>query len=214
MTRHTKINIFQNIKRIRDLNDFRGMIINYFNNTKPMGIAGLRLEENQEAKRIRGEINKVMHLQHSIILATGLIPELQYTPAPSIGGHIRDIDLVINIFDLSRFEISAQHLIDYIEQAIGLYEQNQKASFFRTINPFHWIGLIFDNIVSYPFRIFGKLGFDEKKIEASIFGKIIKGLLYLATSVLSSIAALFAILSFLGYLDPFLSWLKKIFKIT
>jgi len=75
----------------------------------------------------------------------------------------------------------------------------------RTINPLYWILSIIDFIVNIPFKILGKVGFNQEKLEGSFFGKLTKGTLYLMTVF----AAFLTILEKLGYLE----WFKKlIFK--
>jgi len=161
--------------------------------------------KNEEVQQIRSKINNILHEVHSTILASGIAPNIYYSPPPAIGGIAGWIGVVNNIFNLHSLEIDHRHLIDFIERSIGIYKRDKIKAFLRTINPFYWIVLLLDFIVSIPFKILGKLGFNQEKLESSFFGKLIKGVLYLVTVF----AAFLTILEKLGYLE----WFKKlIFK--
>jgi len=98
--------------------------------------------------------------------------------------------------------------LDVIERAIGIYENDRLNALFRTVNPLFWIGLILDYIVSLPFKVIGKVGFNQKKIESLITGRVIKGTLYL----IMVLAAFLTVLEKIDYLEKFISliqgWIK------
>lgn len=93
---------------------------------------------------------------------------------------------------------------DIVDRSIGIYQSDLSSCFRRTINPFWWIAKLVTWIVSLPFKLLGTIGFNQKKAEESLLGKIIKGLLYL----IMVFASLLTILDLLGLLDGF----KKISK--
>jgi len=162
--------------------------------------------ENDKAKQIRTEINRMINKVHKVVILTNVNPAVFYTPPPAIGGYATNVDLVINIFNLQRFQINPQSLIDCIDRAIGVYENDFIPSFLRTINPFYWFLCILDYIVSLPFALIGKLGFNQQKIETSFFGKLFKIIIQLILGT----AAFLTILDKTGYLDHFIKLIKKI----
>ncbi|MCD6271380.1 MAG: hypothetical protein J7K30_00705 [Deltaproteobacteria bacterium] len=165
-----------------------------------------RIEE--EAARVaRVKINRVMVETHDIILNSGINPTLTWTPPPALGGYVRDIDLIQNIFNLHGFRIGPDEVMDYIDKTIGIYESNHKPSLIRTFNPFFYIGLVFDAISELPFIAIGKFGFNRQKVESSVIGRVVKGILYLITVV----AALLTILQILDYLEPVKRFTHELF---
>jgi len=200
------IPIWENLRRINLLIEFRNLIVEYFNKVEYPGLLDYDIEprENVEVQKIRSKINSILPEAHSIILASGITPNIYYSPPPAIGGIAGPVDMVNNIFHLHRFKINPRHLIDITERSIGIYEKDKNKALLRTINPFYWIVLIIDFIVSIPFRILGRVGFDQEKLEGSFIGKIVKGILYLV----SVFAAFLTILEKLGYLEWFKSFLK------
>ena len=205
MKYYTKIPFWENKRRRTLLNRFREATVFYFNNSEAHWMADDRIE-NDKAKQTRTEINRMIHEIHKIVILSNVNPSILYTPPPAIGGYVRNIDLIINIFNLQRFQINPQSLIDYIDRAIGVYENDYNPSILRTINPLYWISVIFDYVVSLPFILIGKLGFNQQKIEASFYGKLFKIIIQLILGT----AAFLTILDKTGYLDQFIKLIKKI----
>ena len=197
-----RIPIWVNLKRIKLLKGFRSLIIEYFNNIEP--ISYLEIRENKKALMVRTQINYIIDEVHQVILLAGVTTFISYSPPPAFGGISDNIDLILNIFELYKLQISPNMLIDLVNRAIGIYERDKIRSIFGTLNPLYWLLLILDYIMSIPFYILGKVGFNQDKLEQSFWGKLIKGLLYLITVF----AALLTVLEKLGYLE----WFKKLIK--
>jgi len=194
---YTRILVWENNRRLEKLAKFRDLIVEYFNNSRAEWMVDGRIEE--EAARIaRVKINRSLDEAHNIILYSGINPAITWSPPPAIGGYVRNIDLIENIFNLGNFQISADEVLNFIDRSIGIYENNHRSSLIRTLNPFFYVGLVFDAVTDLPFMVLGKLGFNKEKAETSIIGKIIKGILYLITVI----AAFLTILQLLDFLDP------------
>ena len=200
MSYYKKITIWENRGRARLLTYFMGLIATYFNNVECLDY-GLEVREKEEAQRARTRINMTLDRVYSVIISTGIKPTIRYSPPAAVGGLVRNIDLMHNIFQLSRFQIGPQTLLDFIERTIGIYDNDRRNAFCRTINPFFWIGLVLNYVVSLPFKLIGKIGFDQQKIESSTAGRVIKGVFYLIVVF----AAFLSILEKIGYLDKFMA---------
>lgn len=196
MNYYNKIPIWENRRRVKLLNEFRNLVVTYFNNTTPIGFGGFELRENEQAVNARQVINHNLQQLYTIVIAAGVNPLIEYTPPPAVGGYIRSINVILNIFNLSRFEIRPPVLLDYIDRSIGIYKNDKTNALLRTLNPLFWLGLVFEYIARLPFKIIGKMGFDQEKAESSFIGKIVKGIFY----VITVLAALLTILNLLGYL--------------
>lgn len=190
MESYKNITIFENQKRIKELVEFRELIVNYFNE-----------EDDFEKQRLRSKINIKLQKIHSLIEESGVLTLAFYTSPPILGGKKETIELLQVIFNLNSYNgIQPNDITDPIERSIGVYEDDKINSILRTINPFFWINKIIKIIVKIPFDILGVAGFPQVKIEESFFGKIIKFILYLITAI---IIPTLPILYSLGYLDKF-----------
>jgi len=198
MDDYKKITIWENRRRVKLLNEYKVLVSTYFNNIEQSDLS-LNVRENEKAKQIRTGINKNLDRIHSFIVLAGINPRINYYPPPAVGGLVVNIDTVNDIFNLHHFQIGPQQLLDFIDRAIGIYENDKRNSLLRTRNPLFWLGLIIDYIVSLPFKIIGYIGFDQNKIESSNIGKIVKGIFYLIVFFSSFLA----VLKYLGYLEKF-----------
>lgn len=204
MVWYKKRTIVGNTLCLRSLYQFREQLVRYFNNVEYDSLTDLR--ENSEARDSRTQINRTVNIVHAIILRSGVSTNLRYTPPAMIGGYIQDIDLVANVFNLSRYMIEPNNLLDVVDRSIGQYENDRLGSLFRTINPFFWLGRSIDFLVAIPFRLFSKVGISTKNFEESSAGKISKLVLYVVTLA----ASLLTILQILGYSDSFRLFLKDL----
>jgi hypothetical protein len=200
MRTYKQIPVWENTKRINLLIKFRNLVVEYFNNVKTSDI-----QENNIAQQKRSEINAIIDKAYSTILSAGVSPFMHYSPPPVIGGYEQDIDIIHNIFHLQqvRIRLNPKFIEDIIERAVGNYKNDRVNSFWRTINPFYWLFLILDYVVRLPFFILGRVGFNQRKLEGSFVGKVIKTILYLIT-----VAASF--LTIFEKLD-LLDWFKNLF---
>lgn len=202
---YKKRTIFGNTYCLNMLYEFRENIITYFNNARYDDF-DRAFHENETALNTRSKINETVHEVHDIILYSGISPVITYTPPPMIGGYRQEIDVLTNIFNMHRYEIGPNDLLDFIERSIGRYKSDKTNSIIRTINPFFWFGQFLDLIVSIPFRFLKKAGLSSKAIEESLIGKIAKFILYVA----SLFASVLTILQILGLLDKSINFIKRI----
>mgnify|MGYP001615434167 CR=1 FL=1 len=203
MQYYSDIPLWENKRRLQVLNNFRLLVKTYYDHSNYSWMAEGQIEKD-EAKQARTEINLILHDAHNIITYSGVPTIVRYTPPPVVGGYIQNLDVIKNMFILHQFQMGEDAVTDIIDRSIGIYQSDQSLCFRRTINPFWWIGKLFTWFVSLPFKLLGTIGFDQKKAEESLIGKIIKGLLYLITVF----ASLLTILDLLGLLGG----LKKLLK--
>ena len=202
MRHYTKILIWENKKRLNKLIKFRQLIIKYFKNSYvERWSMGGRIEE-KDAQEARTEINMDKAEAHSIILNSGTSLTYIYTPPPAVGGRVLTIDLIENIFNLDQIDTDPRIVIDCIDRAIGRYiDPTTNRHVVRIINPFFYLGWLFDIISDLPFIVVEKFGFNQQKAKASATGRLVKGVLYLIAAIVSFIGGSLAILDYLGYLD-------------
>jgi hypothetical protein len=194
-----EITIFENNRRLDLLIEFRNKAIEYFNNSSTgIGLVHQR-RENSAAVAARQDINRILDEVDDVIYLSGVSTTFISTPAPAVGGYVKNVDLIMNIFMLGQFDMPPSMITDAIDRAIGIYEKNKRAAVLRTINPFHWIAVVLDSIVSVPFALLGRAGLNKDKMEGSLIGKLFKGFLYLVIVF----SAFLTVLEKLGYLNWF-----------
>lgn len=207
MRYYKKILIWENKRRILKLEQFRSLIVEYFNNSHVYRRAEERNEE-PSAQVARVKINRNMEEVHEIIIRSNIQPLILWSPPPTVGGYTKHIYPIQNFFNLHRFDLGHNDILGFIDRSIGIYERNQSAAIIRTINPFFYMGLLIEWIAELPFLAIDKLGLDRGKAESSILGRLVKGILYLITVI----AALLTILQLLEFLEPLKIFLKNFFR--
>lgn len=201
---YTRILVRENRRRLERLAEFRSLVLSYFEHSEAHWMAEER-DERPDAQSARVGINRSMDEIHDIILLSGVRPAVQWSPPPMVGGYIQNVDLVHNMFNLDRFQIPPSKVLDFIDRAIGIYEANARPAFLRTINPFFYLGQLFNWVAGLPFALLGRLGFSRSKAEESRFGRLVKGILYLVTVAASGLT----VLQLLGYLDPVRAFVRR-----
>jgi hypothetical protein len=197
------ITIWENKRRLELLKKFSISMQQYFDNLRYN--FGDQIENDKSAKA-RTEINKDLDEVYIIMIAAGIDPSITYSPPPATGVfYQKPLSLLHNFHNLSHYKVSPDWLMDFIVRTISTYSKDSTNALLRTLNPLFWVGRIFDYIVDLPFALIGRLGFNQRKVEASIIGRCIKGLLYLIVVF----AALLTILYYLGYLEQFKDFIQK-----
>jgi len=108
------------------------------------------------------------------MLGAGISPNVTHNGAPAGGSVRQGLNLVDDLFNLQNYDIETQALIDFINQALGVYERDFKWSFMRTVNPLFWVGKILELVSSVPFYLLGRIGFDQEELELSSLGRVVK----------------------------------------
>ena len=192
MNSYRNIPIWENVRRVEVLQEFRNEVVSYFNNSSALELGEGRREKT-DAVQARQRINLTSNEAERIIVAAGISPIITWSPPSAVGGYVQQIHVFPNLFELDRFRIPPGHAVDFIERAIGVYQFDHKAALRRTINPFWWLKRSLLWLLSIPFGLLGAVGFDAGRAEGSFLGKIFK--LLLATS------AVLTILNNLGWLE-------------
>lgn len=203
MKPYSRITFWESTRRILFLFEFRNQVVEYFN-AKPESWSLRDEHDSEESARIRSELNSKLDEANAIVTASGIHPVLHWSPSPMIGGYSKNIDLIINLFNLTYYQIKPTLIIDFIERATGVYQSNHIKAVLRTFNPLFWLDCILTWIARSPFNLLRRAGFNADKIEDSFIGRIAKLVTYLFSLVIS----ILTILQMTGHLEAFLRLLK------
>ena len=138
---YREITFRENGARLRLLKDFLDSVIIYFDNSTLNMLSGEHTEK-KEAEEARTHINLIIERVYKIIRLADIKPSVMSSPPLAVGSNGKNIDLILNIFNLGRNNISPDSAIDFIERSIDVYKSNRLDSFIRTTNPFFWIKVI------------------------------------------------------------------------
>ena len=198
MNSYRHISLWENSRRLRVLEEFRNDVVSYFNNSSPLGIGEGR-REGTEAVQARQRINLTVDQAHRIIIEADIAPTVTWTPPPMFGGSAQRIYLILNLFELDYYQISAKHAVAFIERAIGVYQSDRRAALRRTINPLWWLfrGLLW--FARIPFVVLGAVGFDAARMERSVLGKFFKAIISAIITLVGMAAALLTIFNEPGW---------------
>ena len=187
----------ENKKRLALLKDFKLHLEAYLNNLQGAFDGGLyeNVKAGEEHKEINKLIDKVCPYIEAIPSIVDVVDENNYLTKSLI--YTQN-----NIIDRKYFYKS---LINMTERAMAIYSEDSSRAKQRAYNPFFWIALFIDYLVSLPFETLGKVGFNQKKIEASFVGKLIKCILYVFSSVFLAVFGYVVIYTLVkaGYLPTF-----------
>ena len=181
-----------------DLQQFRSDLESYIDQSSYSWQADAVIEE-APAKDAKVRMNRALHRVTTAIDAAGLPRIVIYTPPPAVGGYQQHVDLLYNLFLLHQFQIPQGRVIELIDRAIGIYENDKWPTILRSINPLWWFwkGLVF--VSSGPFQLLSAAGFDTASIENSSVGRLVR----LAVMLVMVFAAFLTVIQLLGYLEHF-----------
>ena len=134
------IPFWENRARLKLLTHFRSLVKTYFDNSILNMVSDI-YNEKPEATDAKKAINLIMKNAYVIISHAEIKTYTASTPSVSVKGRGKNIDLILNIFNLASNNIEPDIAIDYIDQAIAVYKDNRIASLIRVINPFFWMSV-------------------------------------------------------------------------
>ena len=135
------ITFFENRDRLKLLMEFRYLALQYFENST----LNMEIGENNENSVAQDARNKITHFlveAYTVIRLADIKTAAISSPSLLFGGQGKNMDLILNIFNIVRNDIPSSVVLDYIDKAIELYTSNRLSSFIRTINPFYWIKML------------------------------------------------------------------------
>jgi hypothetical protein len=77
-------------------------------------------------------------------------------------------------FELWQFQITSPLVLDCVDRAIGAYERESRRLLRKSFNPLYWLQLLIVWFLRLPFKLLGAAGFDARKAENSLLGKLSK----------------------------------------
>ncbi len=143
MIPYDKLTIIRNRHRARDLARFREVVELYFERTE------YQTDEHQldweGARAARAQINRMLPRVIEIVTAAGLSARNAGT-----GPRNRGVDAIRNIFDARDAGRAEEEILDLIDMAMGVYQANQFSAWWRTVNPFHYAGVVLGFVLGLP----------------------------------------------------------------
>jgi hypothetical protein len=142
---YKEITFRENRARLSLLMEFQNLVARYFDNSTLNMLEGCYAEK-PEASEARSGITPIIQKAYRIIRLADIKTSSASTSSIAVEIKGKNIDLILNIFNLGRNNIPPGAAIAYIEEAIDVYKFNRLPSLIRTLNPFFWITILFSNI--------------------------------------------------------------------
>lgn len=203
-----EVPIWEVNRRLDRLVKFREEVVRYFLNRED-NWPGQGMRELPEAREARLAINLTMYDARDIIRASGVGATFNYHDAPVRGGRIHNLNVILHLLR-SDLEISPDLIVDVIEQSVGIHESEVSRAWRRTLNPIWWFGSLMSWVVSLPFGIIERAGFDASRAQQSLLGKLYKLLFELVVAT----AAFLTIVDLLGLMNKLQTLLGTLFQIN
>jgi len=132
-------------------------------------------EDEKEYQELRAVIARKTPLIARLARSNGVHADLQSYPPPAVGGPVIPVNLFYAILnDDSHGGVDRQRIVDTINELVGQLDDRKKLEFRAAVNPFHWLGVLIELLLSLPFWVVSKTGFDVSKIEDNLWGKLFK----------------------------------------
>lgn len=132
--------------------------------------------------RVARATNRIQRIAHQ----NGIAANLKSLPAPAVGGAIIPINLFdVVLHDNSHGGINRQWIVDALNQTRGAAVERVETEFRKLLNPLQWIKDALVLVLRIPFMLIEATGFDARKVEDHLVGKVFK---FLELSVLLWIA--------------------------
>jgi hypothetical protein len=138
---YRNITFGENRVRLRLLSEFREKVVIYFENSRINMMNGSHVE-TEDAVKAREAINAIMKRAYRMIRLADIKTSALSSPSLTVGSQCQNIDLILNVFNLSRNNIPTHVAVDLIEMAISVYKSNRLDSFIRSVNPFYWLAVM------------------------------------------------------------------------
>lgn len=181
---YKRIPCWINRGRVKTLKEFKRQVIRYFDNAS-FSWDSIHPAENAEAEEARSAINLMAVKAGEIVRTSGVSSVIVYEPPPALGGACHEVDVIRDIFHLRLFWMGKKDVLDVVERAIGVYEDDAMFALLRTVNPIFWVQVLIETLLSVPFMLLGGLGLDQQRIETSVLGRAFKWLCSVAAWVAS-----------------------------
>jgi len=183
--------------RLAEVRAFRALVHEYFSNTARDNTYRRTRHPLKDLSEVREQINKDIPAAVRNCYKVGQPVSVDYIhPGRGVKGQVNVIE---SIWGLDNMQIPVSTVFDYLDRAIGIYEEQVKILRRQRWNPFYWLRLGFLWFIGLPFRLLGAAGFNAPAIEASLGGKIVKAFIGFAVSIVAFASALLQALSLLGF---------------
>jgi len=195
---------------VATLRKFRELLVEYIEVRQLQHSNYLPPEQQQLVQKlpeIRRKINEGLSVAKALVRQSGAPTSIHYSPPPAVGGLAGEMDIFNNIFNNQIYGVSFPGQVkESVDRAIGVREHWRKIFWKYWFNPFNWI----KELIRIPFHIIRFAGFNGKKSEESVVGKIYK----LVAGFLVLAAALVTVLTFFNIKSADLFSLIKTKAIT
>jgi hypothetical protein len=197
---HNKIPIWENKRRIKELQFFREIyLLGVFGTTQLLTSAATG--KPFTAEECRSEINRRLPAVKEMVRLAG-ISALRDWPTIRKDDSPARVDVLEQIWYVEKLRLSFRAPSDVVDEAIGVYQADQSYSWIRTCNPFFWLGRLIDWLVGGAFNVVALFGGNPQAARNSPTGRFIFGVGKIICGLIFLLAATCTVIEFLGFQTP------------
>jgi hypothetical protein len=191
-------------RRLAEVRAFRALVYEYFSNTARDNSYRHTRHPLKDLTAVREQINKGIPAAVKNCYKVGQPVGVDYLhPGRGVKAHVNVIE---SIWSLDNWQIPVSAVFDYLDRAIGIYEEQVTYLGRQRWNPLYWLRLGFLWLLGLPFRLLGAAGFNATAIESSLGGKVVKVILGSIVTLVGFVSALLQALSYLGFKTGWRDW--------
>jgi hypothetical protein len=198
--KYDKIPIWENKDRIKYLTFFRDLWLEGTFAADQVLVSPATGKPFRQEER-RSELNRrIPAVKEMVALAD--IPTLRDWVTIRKDDELVRVDILEQFWYTDKLRLSYRAPSDVVDEAIGKYQTDQRASWVRTFNPLYWLGRLIDWLIGKAFNVVSLFGGNPRAARNSPVGRTVFAigtfLAWFATMGGFTIAAL----DFLGFKTP------------
>jgi hypothetical protein len=198
--KYDKISIWENKKRIKDLTFFRDLWLEGLFNA-PHVLISPATGRPFSAEERRTELNQRSPAVREMVALADISALRDWRTFRKDDPPVR-VDVLEQFWYIEKLRLSARALSDVVDEAIGKYLADQRGSWVRIFNPFHWFGRMIDWIVWGAFNVVALFGGNPQAARSSQTGHIVEAIGKLLLWFSTVGAFVIALMEFLGLQTP------------
>lgn len=183
-----RIPIWTNWRRRRYLDQFQSRVEGYFAAVRYEAFP-FRVVENEEAASLRRTLEPELSRCRAIVHAAGKVPLVRLAPGEREGQVVR-VNLITEAFELYRYNLGREDLLDVLERARAVYGSDGAAAWLRTLNPLYWLEMFLSVMEMVPFLLLRVLRLRWRDAAASLPGRLVRLVVRAATLVVLALCAI------------------------
>ena len=178
MLPHDRVPIWLNLRRRRELERLRALLVQYFGSVTHEAFP-FRVIESPDSAALRSEIEPELSHCIEVVRATARVPLIRLVPAERTG-RVMQVNLLSVVFELDRHSLDTAQVFEVLDAALEIYRADTSRAAVRTLNPLYWVDMTLALFEVLPFMVLRRFGVDSGRAARSGAGVALRVVVRLA----------------------------------